>query len=275
VPSSALGGGHPSDGEVGLASYLTWPRCYGVAWRATTRHSPDILIEGRPIHRCNSSKGSRDTLTQSYDSFGNLTASTGSIVNRFRYTAREFDSETNLYFYRARYFDSSPGRFINEDPVRFEGGINFYAYTKNSPITWFDPNGELTQVAIGGRVADNVFGHLSIIINGEVFSYGTNYTNGPPGTRDWGRSGQDFLTAQSSARETALLDLRISQAQEDGLLTLLRQNNPYSSPYTLLRHSCVTVVENALVKAGILRDAIVVSPNAGEFTTAGALTPVA
>jgi hypothetical protein len=40
------------------------------------------------------------TLAQTYtfDSFGNLTASTGSLVNPFRYTAREFDSETNLQF---------------------------------------------------------------------------------------------------------------------------------------------------------------------------------
>jgi hypothetical protein len=36
-----------------------------------------------------------------YDSFGKLTKFTGSLVNPFRYTAREFDSETNLYYYRA------------------------------------------------------------------------------------------------------------------------------------------------------------------------------
>jgi RHS repeat-associated protein len=41
----------------------------------------------------------------SYDSFGNLTASTGSLVNPFRYTARESDTETGLYYYRARYYD--------------------------------------------------------------------------------------------------------------------------------------------------------------------------
>ena len=45
--------------------------------------------------------------TYKYDSFGNLMASTGSISNSFRYTGREFDAETGLYFYRARYY--SPG----------------------------------------------------------------------------------------------------------------------------------------------------------------------
>jgi YD repeat-containing protein len=40
-----------------------------------------------------------------YDSFGNLTASTVSLTNSFRYTGREFDTETSLYYYRARYYD--------------------------------------------------------------------------------------------------------------------------------------------------------------------------
>jgi YD repeat-containing protein len=43
------------------------------------------------------------TGTFGYDSFGNLVNSTGSLVNPFRNTAREFDSESSLYYYRARY----------------------------------------------------------------------------------------------------------------------------------------------------------------------------
>jgi YD repeat-containing protein len=55
--------------------------------------------------------------TYTYDSFGNLTASTGSLVNPFRYTARESDTETSLYYYRARYYDPTAGRFLGEDPI--------------------------------------------------------------------------------------------------------------------------------------------------------------
>ena len=54
-----------------------------------------------------------------YDSFGNQTASSGSLTNFFRYTGREFDTETNLYYYRARYYDPVGGRFATEDPFRF------------------------------------------------------------------------------------------------------------------------------------------------------------
>jgi len=85
--------------------------------------------------------------TYQYDSFGNLTASTGSISNPFLYTGREFDAETGLYFYRARYYDPSIGRFISEDPIRFRGGINFYPYVQNNPVNFVDPKG---LVGIGG-----------------------------------------------------------------------------------------------------------------------------
>ncbi len=79
--------------------------------------------------------------TYTFDSFGKLTNSSGSLTNPFQYNARPFDVETNLYFYRARYYDQSVGRFISEDPINFSGGINFYEYVKNQPIDNFDPFG--------------------------------------------------------------------------------------------------------------------------------------
>jgi RHS repeat-associated protein len=76
-----------------------------------------------------------------YDSFGKLTASTGSVTNPFQYTGREYDPETGLYYYRARYYDPKTGRFIGEDPMAFGGGSNFYAYVANRPVVVTDPFG--------------------------------------------------------------------------------------------------------------------------------------
>jgi RHS repeat-associated protein len=76
-----------------------------------------------------------------YDSFGKLTASTGSLTNSLRYTGREFDVEIGLYFYRARYYDPSVGKFLNEDPIRFLGGMNLYRFTSNDPANMIDPTG--------------------------------------------------------------------------------------------------------------------------------------
>lgn len=88
--------------------------------------------------------------TYVYNGFGSTTTTEG-IFNPFRYTAREQDPETGLYYYRARYYDPQIGRFISEDPLRILGGINFYAYVKNMPIIAKDPNG--TTIYICSRPA--------------------------------------------------------------------------------------------------------------------------
>ena len=50
--------------------------------------------------------------TYTYDSFGKTSNSSGNVANPFRYTGRDFDSETGLYYYRARYYDADTGRFL-------------------------------------------------------------------------------------------------------------------------------------------------------------------
>jgi len=80
--------------------------------------------------------------TYTYDSFGNVTNSTGSVSNPFSYAGREFDSETGILYDRARYYDPSLGRFATEDPLLFSGGdSNFYAYVGGDPVDYADPFG--------------------------------------------------------------------------------------------------------------------------------------
>jgi RHS repeat-associated protein len=78
--------------------------------------------------------------------FGNTTA-TSSINNPFQYTGREWDSETGLYYYRARYYEPGTGRFISQDPSGFGGGINVYAYVRNKALSFSDPTGLCEEVA--------------------------------------------------------------------------------------------------------------------------------
>jgi RHS repeat-associated protein len=103
----------------------------------------------------------------SYDTFGNLSASTGSLTNPFRYTGREFDSETGVYYYRARYYDPSVGRFLSEDLIRFRSGINFYDYVKNNPVLRLDPTGLIHQAwsepPFDGRLHDDPGAGLEVL----------------------------------------------------------------------------------------------------------------
>jgi RHS repeat-associated protein len=78
--------------------------------------------------------------TYAYDSFGKLTTSTGTLANPFQFTGREFDPETGLRYYRARYYDSSTGRFLTEDPAA-SNAENRYPYVGNNPIIRVDPSG--------------------------------------------------------------------------------------------------------------------------------------
>jgi len=70
-----------------------------------------------------------------YDAFGNIkfTPFPIWIKQPYTYTGREYDPETGLYYYRARYYDAQAGRFIQRDPIGFKGGINQFAYVSNNP----------------------------------------------------------------------------------------------------------------------------------------------
>ncbi len=81
-----------------------------------------------------------------YDSFGNVVSETDAdFETRYLFTGREFDEETSLYYYRARFYDPQAGRFIGEDPIGLEGGLNLYAYVGNLPIEYIDPFGEVRR----------------------------------------------------------------------------------------------------------------------------------
>lgn len=68
-------------------------------------------------------------------------AGTAPFAVRYRWAGRELDAETGLYYLRARYYDVSAERFIEEDPVGFAGGLNLYAYSEGDPTGGRDPQG--------------------------------------------------------------------------------------------------------------------------------------
>ncbi len=141
--------------------------------------------------------------TYTYDSFGKLTNSTGSLVNPFRYTARESDTETGLYYFRARYFDPQTGRFLNEDPLNINGDdLNFYRYVGNGPVGFYDPTGlqRVNSPRTGPPNSTGWFpnpkspGDVTVRVygpNGEAvtdYDYGHDHTGaGDPHAHDWGK----------------------------------------------------------------------------------------
>ncbi|MBN2653812.1 MAG: RHS repeat-associated core domain-containing protein [Nitrospirae bacterium] len=57
------------------------------------------------------------------------------IKQPYAFTGREYDQETGLYNYRARYYDVNTGRFVSKDPIGFSAGdVNLYRYVGNNPV---------------------------------------------------------------------------------------------------------------------------------------------
>jgi len=86
------------------------------------------------------------TLTREYDPWGNLLQA--STTSGFAFTGREWDAETGLYYYRARYYDPTLGRFTSEDRHRPGDGVaRLYTYVDNNPILKLDPLGLFSMVS--------------------------------------------------------------------------------------------------------------------------------
>jgi len=74
------------------------------------------------------------------------------------FTGREIATETGLYYYRARYFDPTIGRFLSEDPIRTLRSFTLYAYVLNNPTGRVDPSGKFANIVIGMVIGGTIGG---------------------------------------------------------------------------------------------------------------------
>ncbi|ULQ59742.1 RHS domain-containing protein [Brucepastera parasyntrophica] len=74
-----------------------------------------------------------------YEAFGSVLRTSGTMAFAASYTGKELDEDTGLYYFNARWYDSSLGKFITEDPAR--DGTNWYEYCRNNPLKYVDPDG--------------------------------------------------------------------------------------------------------------------------------------
>lgn len=61
--------------------------------------------------------------------------------SRFQYTGQIVIPEVDLYHYKARAYSPTLGRFLQIDPIGYDGGINLYAYVGNDPVNFTDTKG--------------------------------------------------------------------------------------------------------------------------------------
>ena len=80
-----------------------------------------------------------------YYPYGETFTNTGTANVAYKYTGKELDDSTGLYFYEARYYDAVLGRFISADTLvpnpANPQAFNRYTYGNNNPILYNDPTG--------------------------------------------------------------------------------------------------------------------------------------
>jgi RHS repeat-associated protein len=110
----------------------------------------------------------------SYDAWGMPTYS-GSIDNRLMWKGLMWEGGpaqgdvVGLSYVRGRWYDPQAGRFIQEDPISVDGGVNVYLFAGDDPVNGSDPSG------MGECWYEVVITHYE---NGEITSteeYGTGF----------------------------------------------------------------------------------------------------
>jgi RHS repeat-associated protein len=114
--------------------------------------------------------------TLAYDPYGKQTGGSTTLTN-YAFQAEQKDTESGLTYLRARYYDSTSGRFTSQDPVpgalSMPGTQNGYNYVNNNPTNLSDPSGEFPTVVIGAIIG-SVAGAVT---NGITYAFTTHNFN--------------------------------------------------------------------------------------------------
>jgi RHS repeat-associated protein len=82
--------------------------------------------------------------TNTYDEYG-INGSGNNAIERFGYTGQAYIPELGMYYYKARFYSPTLGRFLQTDPIGYKDQINLYAYVGDDPIDENDPSGVLAE----------------------------------------------------------------------------------------------------------------------------------
>ena len=130
-----------------------------------------------------------------YYPYGKTYTSDGDKTTNYKYTGKEEDPSTALYFYGARYYDPSIGRFITADTIVQSPydpqSLNRYSYCHNNPINYTDPTGHSWK-KFWGSIVGAVAGIVGTILTGgnmmvgfQIFNF-FNSLQGAVNSGNWG-----------------------------------------------------------------------------------------
>lgn len=92
------------------------------------------------------------------DPFGQILSVEENVKNPFKFVGQwgvmHFEEMPEMYYMRARFYDSDTGKFLSIDPLGIHGkSKNFYAYVYNNPVHFNDPKGTIAPFLVGGLIS--------------------------------------------------------------------------------------------------------------------------
>ncbi len=108
-----------------------------------------MITDGNGNVLAGGERGGKSHIT--YKPYGEIlrTDSYGPDITKFKYTGQEEDRESGLYYYKARYYDASLGRFLSSDTeanALSPSGMNTFMYVEGNPNSYTDGSGNSLEI---------------------------------------------------------------------------------------------------------------------------------
>jgi RHS repeat-associated protein len=132
----------------------------------TLLHFRATLLPSEKQHRgyekCRWKNVVGSVVTYDYDAFGNVVHSTGNTPNNYLFGGEQFDQDLGLYYNRARYLNTSTGRFWSMDVYEGYGedplSLHKYLYAEADPVDSIDPTGRSLSNLVYGQIVHDEIG---------------------------------------------------------------------------------------------------------------------
>jgi RHS repeat-associated protein len=80
---------------------------------------------------------------------------------RYLWQGREYNYNTGMYFFRARFYDPNIGRWISNDPIGISRGLNQYMFCSDNPVNYIDPDGCSFMSGLAGAASGAASGTVA------------------------------------------------------------------------------------------------------------------